>query len=137
MIMDNGGAKLRIDLDQVRDKITPSGVCRYGKAQPRRRIGSGRPPRARCCRSAETSVNILFRPPIRPHVGIVESMISKELQMGLLVVIVIFLLLFGGGYHGYRREYYGGRGFGLIGLILVVLLILLLFSGPRMGWYSY
>ena len=57
--------------------------------------------------------------------------------MGLLVIIVIFLLLFGSGYHGYRREYYGGRGFGLIGLVPVVLLIFLLFSGPRMGWYSY
>jgi hypothetical protein len=75
--------------------------------------------------------------PSSPIRGLSGQRASEELQMGLLLIIVIFLLLFGGGYHGYRREYYGTGGFGIIGVILVVLLILMLFGGPRMGWHYY
>jgi hypothetical protein len=62
----------------------------------------------------------------------------SSIMLTLLIVVLLILLVFGGGgYYGYRREYYGPSGFGVIGLILVVLLLLALFGGPGWGWYHY
>jgi hypothetical protein len=56
--------------------------------------------------------------------------------MGLILILVILFLLFGGGgYYGYRRGYYGGRGYGLVWLVLIVLVLASVIGGPRWGWY--
>jgi hypothetical protein len=52
----------------------------------------------------------------------------------LLLLIIVILLCSGGGYYGYRREYYGGRGIGLIGVLVIVLIAVALFGQPA-GWY--
>lgn len=55
----------------------------------------------------------------------------------LLLIIVLLILFSGGGYWGYRRNYYGGSGLGLIGVLLLVLLVGSLVGGPHLGWYHY
>ena len=55
----------------------------------------------------------------------------------LLVIILVFVILGGGGYQGYRREYYGIGGLGIIGTVLVVLLALALAGGPHYGYCHY
>jgi hypothetical protein len=34
-------------------------------------------------------------------------------------------------------DYYGGRGFGLLGTLLIVALLVALVGGRRFGWYSH
>ena len=53
----------------------------------------------------------------------------------LLILVVLFVLFGGGGYYGYRRDYYGGRGFGsLLGVLVVVFLVVAVFGGFRLGY---
>ncbi len=48
----------------------------------------------------------------------------------LLLIVLLFVLFGGGGYYGYRREYYGGRGFGgLLGVAVIVCLVIFVLGG--------
>lgn len=52
--------------------------------------------------------------------------------MMIILIVLIVLLLCGGGY-GYRANYYGQQGFGIITAVLLVLLLFVLIGSPIHG----